>query len=62
MLTVTFSQRQYIVNESDARVTVGLELNRPAGQHVTIGVRSIPNTAQGIITALLIFVILKTVI
>lgn len=46
-LTVMFSQQQYSVNESDGQVTVGLELSRSAGQSLTIGVRSIPNTAQG---------------
>ena len=47
VLTVAFSQEVYSVNESDGQVTVALGLSRPAGQNVTIGVRAIPNTAQG---------------
>lgn len=47
VLTVAFSQEVYSVNESEGQVTVALELSRPAGQNVTIGVRAIPNTAQG---------------
>jgi len=47
VLTVTFSQQKYSVNESDGQITTKLELSRPAGQSVTIGVRAIPNTAQG---------------
>ena len=47
VLTVAFNQQLYSVNESDGQVTIALELSRPAGQNVTIGVRAIPNTAQG---------------
>lgn len=46
-LTVTFNQREYSVNESDEQVTIALDLSRPPGQNVTIGIRGIPNTAQG---------------
>ena len=47
VLTVIFSQQQYSVNESDGQITVGLELSRPAGRSLTIGIRPIPNSAQG---------------
>lgn len=42
-----FSQQSYSVDESDGQVTVGLEFSRTAGRDVTIGIRAIPNTAQG---------------
>ena len=47
VLTVAFSQEVYSVNESEGQVTVALELSRPAGQNITVGVQAIPNTAQG---------------
>ena len=49
MLTVAFSQELYSVNESEGEVTIGLELGRPAGRSVTIRIRAMPNTAEGII-------------
>ena len=49
MLTVAFSQELYSVNESEGEVIIGLELSRPAGQSVTVGIRPIPNTAEGIV-------------
>ena len=43
-----FGHEQYSVNESDKQVTVELKLSRPANRSITVGIRAIPNTAQGI--------------
>ena len=48
VLTVRFTQQQYSVNENEQSVMVGLQLSRPAGVDVTIGVRLVPDTAQGL--------------
>ena len=49
MLTVRFTQQQYSVNENEQSVMVGLQLSRPAGVDVTVGVRPVPDTAQGLL-------------
>ena len=47
MLTVRFTQLQYSVNENEESVMIGLQLSRPAGVDVTIGVLPVAGTAQG---------------
>ena len=49
MLTVRFTQQQYSVNESEESVMIGLQLSRPAGVDVTIGVLPVAGTAQGLL-------------
>ena len=47
MLTVRFTQLQYSVNENEESVMIGLQLSRPAGVDVMIGVLPVAGTAQG---------------
>ena len=49
MLTVRFSQQQYSVNENEESVMIRLQLSRPAGANVMIGVRPMADTAQGLL-------------
>ena len=48
VVSVSFTERQFSVNEKDGSLTVGFQLNKKIDQIVTIQVLSVGNTAKGV--------------
>ena len=47
VLRVRFTEREYNVSEGEGVMTVGIELNRPSPQRITIRLVITGNTAEG---------------
>ena len=47
VLSVRFTEREYNVTEGEGVMTVGIELNRPSPQRITVRLVITENTAEG---------------